>query len=124
MAASRVAGFFLAVALCFLSPTPATAGFDDGFAAYERGDYQAHLLKRRYQPRRATRSWENPIENGREESADILEQSPSLHRALPGLMTRSYPRAASQAARDTRLPVTTFPEQPPFTLAEVLGEEP
>jgi hypothetical protein len=84
----------------------------------------AHLLKQRYQPRRATRSWEDSIENGREEIADILEQSPSLHRTLPGLMTRSYPRAVSQAARDTRLQVTTVPEQPPFTLAEVLGEEP
>jgi len=84
----------------------------------------AHLLKQRHQPERATRSWEDSIENGREEIADILEQSPSLHRTLPGLMTRNYPRAVSQAARDTRLQVTTFPEQPPFTLAEVLGEEP
>ena len=84
----------------------------------------AHLLKQRYQPERATRSWEDPIENGREEIADILEQSPSLRWTLPGLMAKSYRRAASQAARDTRLQVTTFPTQPPFTLAEVLGEEP
>jgi hypothetical protein len=79
----------------------------------------AHLLKQRYQPERATRSWEDSVENSREEIADILEQSPSLHRTLAGLMAKLYPRAVSQAARDTRLPVTT-----PFTLAEVLGEEP
>jgi Domain of unknown function DUF29 len=84
----------------------------------------AHLLKQRYQPERATQSWEDAIENGREEIADILEQSPSLHRILPGLMAKSYPRAASQAARDPQLQVTTFPKQPPFTLAEVLGKEP
>lgn len=84
----------------------------------------AHLLKQRYQPQRATRSWEDSIENGREEIADILEQSPSLRRTLPGLMAKSYPRAASQAARDPRLQVTTSPEQPPLALAEVLGEEP
>lgn len=84
----------------------------------------AHLLKQRYQPERASRSWVDSIENGREEIADILEQSPSLRRTLPGLMTKNYPRAASQAARDTGLPVERFPEEPPFSLAEVLGEAP
>ena len=63
------------------------------------------------------------IENGREEIADILEQSPSLRRTLPGLMTKNYPRAVAQAARDTRLPLDSFPDQPPFTLEEVLGEQ-
>jgi hypothetical protein len=84
----------------------------------------AHLLKQRYQPRRASRSWADSIANGREEIADIVEQSPSLRRILPALMTRNYPRAAAQAARDTRLPIDDFPAQPPFDLAEVLGEEP
>jgi hypothetical protein len=84
--------------------------------------FMTHLLKQRYQPERASRSWADSIENGREEIADILEQSPSLRRTLPGLMTRNYPRAASQAARDTGLPGQRFPEGPPFSLAEVLGE--
>jgi hypothetical protein len=84
----------------------------------------AHLLKQRYQPRRATRSWQDSIENGREEIADILEQSPSLRHILPGLMTKNYPRAVAQAARDTGLSTERFPERPPFDLAEVLGEMP
>jgi hypothetical protein len=83
----------------------------------------AHMLKQRHQPQRASRSWIDPIANGREEIADILEQSPSLRRTLPGLMSKSYPRAVAQAARDTRLPVEIFPESPPFTLEEVLGDE-
>ena len=83
-----------------------------------------HLLKQRHQPERASRSWVDSIENGREEIADILEQSPSLRRTLPRLMTKNYPRAVSQAARDTRLPAETFPEQPPFSLAELLGNAP
>jgi Domain of unknown function DUF29 len=82
----------------------------------------AHMLKQRYQPQRASRSWEDSIENGREEIADILDQSPSLRRTLPGLMTKNYPRAVSQAARDTRLPPGTFPSEPPFALDEVLGQ--
>lgn len=82
----------------------------------------AHMLKLQYQPQRASRSWEDSIENGREEIADILDQSPSLHRDLPALMTRNYPRAVSQAARDTRLPKETFPSEPPYSLDEVLGD--
>jgi hypothetical protein len=82
-----------------------------------------HMLKPRHQPERATRSWDDSIENGREEIADILEQSPSLRRLLPDLMTKNYPRAVAQAVRDTGLKGETFPQQPPFTLSEVLGEE-
>jgi hypothetical protein len=37
-------------------------------------------------------------------------------------MTKNYPRAVSQAVRATRLPLDTFPAQPPFTLIEVLSE--
>ena len=82
----------------------------------------AHMLKQRYQPQRASRSWADSMENGREEIADILEQSPSLRRTLPGLMTKNYPRAVAQASRDTRLPVDDFPAQAPFTLEEVIAE--
>jgi hypothetical protein len=39
----RLAALFLALALPFLSPGSATAGWDEGVAAYERGDYLAAL---------------------------------------------------------------------------------
>jgi hypothetical protein len=84
----------------------------------------AHLLKQRYHPRRASLSWQDSIENGREEIADIIEQSPSLRGMLPDLVAKNYPRAVAQAARDTRLPLEGFPKRPPFELAEVLGEVP
>jgi hypothetical protein len=83
----------------------------------------AHMLKQRYQPQRASRSWVDSIENGREEIADILEQSPSLRRTLPSLMIKNYPRAVAQASRDARLPPGTFPTEPPFSLEEVLGND-
>lgn len=38
-------------------------------------------------------------------------------------MSRNYPRAVAQASEETRLPGGRFPDQPPFALAEVLGEE-
>ena len=82
----------------------------------------AHLLKERYQPQRASRSWQDSIRNGRERIEDILDQSPSLRRLLPGLMTRNYPRARAQAASETSLPEDAFPVEPPFSLDEVLGQ--
>jgi hypothetical protein len=36
----RLAGVFLALALPFLSSGSATAGFAEGVAAYDRGDYR------------------------------------------------------------------------------------
>ncbi|MGH6896898.1 MAG: DUF29 domain-containing protein [Geminicoccaceae bacterium] len=81
-----------------------------------------HLLKQRYQPERASRSWQDSIRNGRERIEDVLDQSPSLRRMLPDLMVKNYPRARAQAASETRLPEGTFPLEAPFSLDEVLGE--
>jgi hypothetical protein len=81
-----------------------------------------HLLKQRYQPERATRSWHDSIRNGRERIEDILDQSPSLRRRLPDLMARNYPRARAQAASEARLQ-GALPLEPPFSLEEVLGED-
>lgn len=83
-----------------------------------------HLLKRRHQPERASRSWADSIRHGRNEIEDILDQSPSLRRRLPDLMRKHYPRAVADAASQTGLPDKTFPDESPFSLAEILGEHP
>ena len=38
-------------------------------------------------------------------------------------MTKHYPRAVTQASRDTRLPAEASPTEPRFSLEEVLGED-
>ncbi len=43
MTSRRLAALFLALASPFLSPGSATAGFDEGVAAYQRGDYRTAL---------------------------------------------------------------------------------
>lgn len=58
----------------------------------------AHLLKQRYQPQRASRSWQDSIRKGREQIEDIVDQSPSLRRLLPDPLAKNYPRARAQAA--------------------------
>jgi Domain of unknown function DUF29 len=75
----------------------------------------AHMLKQRYQPQRASRSRVDSIENGREEIADILEQSPqpasnfakSCDRELPAGRGAGEPRY-TVAARDLSHRVTVF----------------
>ena len=82
-----------------------------------------HLLKQQYQPERTSRSWQDSVRNGREQIEDILDQSPSLRRLLPDLMAKNYPRARMQAASETHLPEDGLPATPPFSLAQVLGED-
>lgn len=81
-----------------------------------------HLLKWRYQPERRGTSWWMSIDNGRYQIADILEESPSLKSQMDALTTKEYSRARKNAAGETGLPLTTFPEQCPFTVEQITGD--
>lgn len=81
-----------------------------------------HLLKWRYQPERRGASWQLSITNGREQIFDLLEESPSLKPQLNGLLQKEYPRARRNAAGETGLPLTAFPEHCPFTVEEITGD--
>jgi Domain of unknown function DUF29 len=80
-----------------------------------------HLLKWQYQPggRLTGHSWESSILNARAEITELVEDSPSLERELPGLLTRWYALARQQAAAETRLPLPTFPTTCPWPLTQV-----
>ncbi len=82
-----------------------------------------HLLKWCYQPKRRSRSWELSIIKQRDGIADLLEESPSLRSKLPELLEKAYSRARRYAAKETNLPLKTFPEQPAFTLDQILDNE-
>ena len=79
-----------------------------------------HLLKQKYQPERATRSWGNSIVHQASEIDEVLEESPSLRREVEDRMVRAYTRARRAAAQQTGLPIETFPSRfpkifrPPF----------
>jgi len=51
---------------------------------------------------------------------DCLTESPSLCPQLPTLLQECYPHAQRRAARQTRLPLTTFPETCPWAVEQVL----
>ena len=81
-----------------------------------------HLLKWHYQPsrRQTGHSWRSSIDNARDEIAMILEDSPSLRREVPGLLARRYSTACRLAHDETGLPLATFPETCPWTVAQIL----
>lgn len=81
-----------------------------------------HLLKWQYQPERRGTSWRQSIDNGRNSIERLLENNPSLVGQLPTLIEAEYPRSHRQAHRETGLPLTTFPDQCPFTLDQITGD--
>jgi hypothetical protein len=84
---------------------------------------QAHLLKWHYQAGKRSSSWRSSIANARVEISLLFEQSPSLRRHSRGSWVSGYGRARRLAAVQTRLPLGTFPEEPPFTLDQVLDDD-
>ncbi|WP_462322820.1 DUF29 domain-containing protein [Halochromatium sp.] len=82
-----------------------------------------HLLKLAHQPEKRSRSWSVTIITQRNDIKLLLRESPSLKSTLPTALVETYPRARQEAAEETGLPITTFPETPPFTLEQVLDED-
>lgn len=81
-----------------------------------------HLLKWQYQPQRRGMSWRLSIENGRDQIAWQIKDSPSLRPQLADLLVEIYPSARRNASGQTNLPLTTFPEQCPFTVEQITGD--
>jgi peptidoglycan/xylan/chitin deacetylase (PgdA/CDA1 family) len=82
-----------------------------------------HLLKWRYQPTHRTPSWRRSIRQSRDAIADRIERSPGLRDYPAGRLPLAYRRARRDAAEETGLPLTTFPEVCPWPLAQVLEED-
>lgn len=82
-----------------------------------------HLLKWYYQPDYQNRSWPDSIVENRACVPESLEENPSLRPQLPTLLRECYPRARRKAARQTRLPLGTFPETCPWNVEQVLADD-
>jgi Domain of unknown function DUF29 len=83
----------------------------------------SHLLKWQYQPDKRSESWRGTIANGRVLVQEDLEDNGSLAGELDPLAAWAYPRARRDAAKETGLPLATFPEACLWPLAQVLDEE-
>lgn len=78
-----------------------------------------HLLKWQHRPERRTPSWRSTIRTQRTELARLLKLSPGLKSERAAALAESYAAARENAADETGLPLTTFPERCPYTLEEV-----
>lgn len=81
-----------------------------------------HLLKWKYQPERRGNSWRLTIRDGRYQIAKRLRESPSLTPKIADMILEEYPMARDYAADETDLPLSTFPEQCPFTIEQITGD--
>ncbi|PIK68585.1 hypothetical protein CS379_34280 [Methylobacterium frigidaeris] len=82
-----------------------------------------HMLTTDYQSERRVREWALTIEGERGRAAYLLADSPSLTSRLEEAMIRAYCGARLDAARDTGLPVETFPEACPYTRDDLLTRD-
>ncbi len=82
-----------------------------------------HLLKWHYQPSLRGPRWQQSIDNARDEIDRRLQDSPSLRPRLSELIAARYGNVRKNAMRETGLPLQTFPETCPFSIAQLLDEE-
>ncbi len=82
-----------------------------------------HLLKWTYQPERRGTSWRLSMRNARQEIELIFNDSPSLRQQLTAFIETAYPLARRNAADETGLSLDAFPEQCPFTVAQIMTDE-
>jgi hypothetical protein len=84
-----------------------------------------HLLKLKFQPGELHRhSWRNSIVEAREQITDITKDSPGIFQGKRDeVLAEVYVRARDKAARESRLPPSTFPETCPWTYDQIIDPD-
>ena len=82
-----------------------------------------HLLKWQGQPALRGSSWNNTIEDQRDEIAKLVHEMPSLRPGLAAQLSDVYRYAVRKASREAPLLKGTLPASCPFTLDQILDEE-
>ncbi|MBD2567860.1 DUF29 domain-containing protein [Anabaena lutea] len=79
-----------------------------------------HLLKWKYQPENQSNSWLSTIDEQRRQISFIFEDSPSLEKNyLTTVFDKCYQMARKSASKETKLPISEFPENCPFAQSEI-----
>jgi Domain of unknown function DUF29 len=82
-----------------------------------------HLLKWQYQPQRRSDSWLDSITDARTQIELAIADSPTLRNYPAEQLEYSYRRARQQAAQQTKLPLSVFPESCPYSIDRVFQED-
>jgi Domain of unknown function DUF29 len=80
-----------------------------------------HLIKRQYQPMKASRSWDATLAEQRLRLARLYQENPSLRAEMKQAIEEAYALARLRAVRETGLTLETFPETLPFSETEIWG---
>jgi hypothetical protein len=81
-----------------------------------------HLLKWQYQPQRRSDSWLDSITDARTQIELAIQDSPSLRSYPAEQLEESYQRARRQAAKQTNMEISVFPDVCPYSPELVLAE--
>ncbi|MEH1843315.1 MAG: DUF29 domain-containing protein [Nostoc sp.] len=82
-----------------------------------------HLLKWQYQPQRRSDSWLDSITDSRTQIELAILDSPSLKSYPIEQLEESYQRARPQVAKQTKMLISVFAEECPYSLKLVLDED-
>jgi hypothetical protein len=82
-----------------------------------------HMLRWDHQPARRSRGWLGTMREQRNAIRRLLRRSPSLKHDLAGTIAEVYPDALGRASDETGLGRSTFPDQLPYSVAQVLEPE-
>jgi hypothetical protein len=83
----------------------------------------SHLLKWKYQPGLRGSSWTSTIFDRRRQLIGVLEDSPSLRNYFHEQIGVRYLSGRLEAAKETGIAFGLFPEECPFTAAQILDVE-
>ena len=85
----------------------------------------AHLLKWQFQPERRGSSWTSTIQEQRRKIEDACDDMPSLKGDLSNAewLMKVWLRAVRDATLETGLPKNTFPQQPIWTVEQILNND-
>ena len=78
-----------------------------------------HMLKWDHQQERRSRSWSLTIREQRQRVARVLQRNPSLQPERPAATAAAWEDARLGAARETELPLATFPAGLPYTWQDI-----
>lgn len=82
-----------------------------------------HLLKCEFQKSYPQNKWRSTLIEQRERISDLLKDSPSLRRVLAEYVHQNYSVARKIAVLETRLPISTFPTENPYSVAQILDQD-
>ncbi|MBU2720822.1 DUF29 domain-containing protein [Acidithiobacillus ferridurans] len=81
------------------------------------------IAKWQWQPEKRSQSWSQTIKEQRKQIALILKDSPSLDNFLRYSLPETWTSATDEAAEETGLPLSTFPDTCPWNInAQILAD--